>query len=51
MTEVPVDHRPRRWGKGKYGVWNRLFRGLRDVFAVRWMRSRWLDYRIAERLE
>ena len=51
VTEVPVDHRPRRWGKGKYGVWNRLFRGLRDVFAVRWMRSRWLDYRIAERLE
>jgi len=50
ITEVPVDHRRRRWGRGKYGVWNRLFRGLRDVFAVRWMRSRWLDYRIAERL-
>ncbi len=51
VTEVPVNHRPRKEGKTKYGIRNRLFRGLRDLFAVRWMQSRWLKYRIAERIE
>ena len=51
VTEVPVNHRPRRWGTAKYGIGNRLFRGLRDIFAVRWMRSRWHSYRIVERIE
>ena len=51
VAEVPVVHRPRRWGKAKYGIRNRLFRGLRDVFAVRWMKSRWLRYQIKETIE
>lgn len=37
QTQVPVRHHPRARGKTKYGISNRLFRGLRDVFAVRWM--------------
>lgn len=51
VTEVPVNHRPRLRGCTKYGVWNRLFRSLRDLFAVRWMMSRWLRYSIEENLE
>ena len=51
VTEVSVGHRRRRWGKSKYGIRNRLFRGLRDLMAVRWMRSRWLRYRIEEQVE
>ena len=27
-------------GRSKYGAWNRMWRGLRDLFAVRWMMSR-----------
>ena len=50
VTEVPVNHRPRLRGKAKYGVWNRAFRGLRDVFAVRWMQSRSIRYEIKEEL-
>ena len=50
ITEVPVNHRPRRAGTAKYGIGNRLFRGLRDLFAVRWMRSRWMRYEIEERI-
>jgi len=50
VTEVPVNHRPRLRGKSKYGVWNRLFRGLRDCFAVRWMQSRWLRYEVSEEI-
>jgi len=42
VLEVPVRHRPRAAGRAKYGVWNRVFRALRDAFAVRWMQSRLL---------
>jgi len=48
VLEVPVRHRPRVRGKAKYGVWNRVFRALRDTFAVRWMRSRALRYEVKE---
>ncbi len=47
VVEIPVRHRPRRHGSSKYGIGNRLFVGLADVLAVRWMQSRHLDYRLA----
>ncbi len=50
VTEVPVRHRPRRFGKTKYGMWNRMFRSLADAFAVRWMQRRVLRYRVREEL-
>ncbi len=34
--EVPVNHRPRVAGVSKYGVWNRLGRGLFDLVGVAW---------------
>lgn len=40
VVEHPVSHHPRRAGVSKYGVTNRVFRALRDLLAVRWMRSR-----------
>ena len=48
VMEVPVGHRPRLRGQSKYGIGNRLWSGLRDVFAVRWMQSRTLRYRVKE---
>lgn len=48
VMEVPVSHRPRIHGQSKYGIGNRLFTGLRDVFAVRWMQSRALRYRLKD---
>jgi len=38
--EVPVNHRPRVAGVSKYGVWNRLWRGLYDLFAIGWYQKR-----------
>jgi dolichol-phosphate mannosyltransferase len=38
--EVAVNHRPRLAGVSKYGVWNRLGRGLYDLFAVAWLLKR-----------
>jgi len=32
---VKVNHRPRLKGKSKYGISNRLFKGLRDIFLVK----------------
>jgi len=46
IREIPVRHHPRTRGKAKYGVWNRLWAGLRDIFAVRWMQSRHVGYKI-----
>ena len=46
VTELPVSHRPRRHGRSKYGIANRLFVGLADVFAVRWMQARKLSWRV-----
>ena len=45
VTEIPVRHRPRRFGETKYGIHNRLWRGIVDLLAVRWLQRRWIDDR------
>lgn len=51
VRELPVHHRPRRFGQAKYGIGNRLFRALADLFAVRWMQKRWIDRRLEQEIE
>lgn len=46
--EVPVNHRPRTHGKTKYGIHNRLWVGLWDCFAVRWMQARLVHGEVKE---
>ena len=48
VVEVPVRHRPRRAGTSKYGNWGRLWVGLTDLWAVRWMARRRLAYEVEE---
>jgi glycosyltransferase involved in cell wall biosynthesis len=48
VVEVPVSHRPRRWGRSKYGMWDRAMRGLIDALGVRWYRRRALEYTVKE---
>ena len=50
VIEVPVNHRPRRFGRSKYGVMNRAFVAFADLLVVRWMKSRMLRYEVAEDL-
>jgi len=50
VLEVPVNHRPRRFGRSKYGIGNRAFAAFRDLLVVRWMKNRTLRYDIAEDL-
>ena len=40
VLEYEVNHRERRAGVSKYGVGNRLWRGIRDCFGMRWYLSR-----------
>lgn len=47
---VPVRHRPRTRGRSKYGVHNRLWVGIVDLFGVRWLIRRAIRrVQIAER--
>jgi hypothetical protein len=48
VVEIPVNHRPRKFGVSKYGAMNRAMRGLTDCFAVRWMGKRMLNYKVRE---
>lgn len=46
LVEVPVNHRPRRFGQSKYGLGNRAVRATVDMFGVRWLLSRRLKYNL-----
>lgn len=40
VISVPVNHRPRLRGQSKYGVHNRLWVGIVDLFGVAWLQRR-----------
>jgi glycosyltransferase involved in cell wall biosynthesis len=50
IIEVPVSHHPRRFGKSKYNIRNRMVRSFIDLLAVRWMKERAIHYEIEERV-
>ena len=48
VVEVPVNNRERRSGKSHYGLFTRIG-AIGDMFALRWMKGRLVDLKIAER--
>ena len=40
VTSVRVNHRPRERGTSKYGLWNRLWVGIIDLFGMMWLQRR-----------
>lgn len=46
LVEIPVNHRPRKFGESKYGLGNRALRATTDMFGVRWLLSRRLNYKV-----
>lgn len=48
MKQLPVRHFPRVAGVAKYNLRNRLVAPFMDCFAYRWMRKRYIKYRIGE---
>ena len=48
VIEVPVHHRPRRFGRSKYGLLSRAAVSCADLLAIRWMQRRLLRYEVVE---
>jgi dolichol-phosphate mannosyltransferase len=48
VLEIPVRHYPRTAGKAKYHLSNRLVGPFKDCFAFRWMKKRYIDYKIVD---
>jgi dolichol-phosphate mannosyltransferase len=46
VHSIPVNHRPRRGGVSKYGVFDRLGVGIVDLFGVMWLKRRALRPRV-----
>ncbi|RJP17793.1 MAG: glycosyltransferase [Candidatus Abyssobacteria bacterium SURF_5] len=48
VAEVPVNHRPRKFGASKYNIRSRIVKAFFDLLAVRWMKKRYFRYEIEE---
>jgi dolichol-phosphate mannosyltransferase len=48
LVEIPVNHRQRKFGQSKYGLGNRALRATVDMFGVRWLLSRQLNYKVRD---
>ncbi len=46
VVEVPVNHRARTMGVSKYGMGNRLWRGIHDLIGVSWLKHRLVRYKV-----
>lgn len=46
IKQVPVEHSPRKAGKAKYHLFNRLLGPLWDLIAVSWLLKNKINYRI-----
>src|SRR5690554_5068336 len=49
VRQVPVRHFPRMAGKGKFGIWNRIFGPLTTCFIYLWMKRNYIRYELKER--
>lgn len=47
IEQIPVRHFPRVAGVSKYHLWNRLVSPFMDCFAYRWMKKRYINYKIS----
>lgn len=46
IKQVPVRHYPRTAGESKFNLSNRLIGPLMDTFAYRWMKKRYINYKV-----
>lgn len=46
LVETSVSHHARQFGESKYGIGNRLWRGIYDLIGVRWLRLRFVAVQV-----
>ena len=46
IAECEVQHHPRLHGVSKYGIHNRLWRGIYDLFGVAWLKRRYVTFTV-----
>ena len=46
IAECEVTHHPRVHGTSKYGINNRLWRGLFDLVGVSWLKRRYVTFKV-----
>lgn len=46
VVQVPVHHRPRRYGRSHYGLWSRLLQVVIDLLGVAWLTHRPVKYEV-----
>ncbi len=46
VCEIEVRHLPRKFGRSKYNIRNRLFKSFLDLLFVVWMKKRNLNYKL-----
>ena len=49
IHQINVQHFERTAGKSKFNIFNRSLKPLQDAFAYRWMRSRYINYKVEQR--
>ncbi len=48
VKQIPISHSPRYAGTSKYHLLNRLIGPFFDILAFRWIRSRYIRYKVAD---
>ncbi len=48
VRQIPISHSPRYAGTSKYHLFNRLIGPFFDTLAFRWIRSRYIRYKLAD---
>lgn len=51
IHQMPVNHRPRGAGTSKYTNWGRLKKTVRDLFGMRWLRTRYVHVALRTTLD
>ncbi len=50
VIEIEVNHRPRKYGKSKYGIRNRFIKPLIDALVISWLKMNTINYKIKEEI-
>lgn len=48
VKQIAVRHYPRVAGLSKFNLWNRLLSPFLDCFAYRWMKKRYINYKVGD---